>query len=310
MYEPWPPCDVRYIKLGSGGSWAQLSFDHGEIHFGYHEAPHELCQLGAWDEVRKHLALGTLAQGTTTGHLRQVRDFYTLGRDCLWVTLENGHLWWAYADPEVIVVPARDRGSSRMRRVVDRWHNTDRRGRPLRQDELSTRLTQVASYRQTICRIKDVGYLLRRIEGIDEPVVGKAAQARDVMTSVATEMIKGLHWADFETLVDLIFARTGWQRISRAGGTLKDFDLVLSEPATGQTAFVQVKSKADARVLCEVIERFRAAGVHDHMFFVCHTLRGATDARNQDDVHVWTGNQLGEVTVRTGLFDWLVARSR
>ena len=31
-------------------------------------------------------------------------------------------------------------------------------------------------------------------------------------------MIAELHWADFEIMVDLIFARGGWQRTSVLGG--------------------------------------------------------------------------------------------
>ena len=48
---PINPKEIRYIKLGSGGRWAALSFERGEIHFGYHEVPHELCQSGDWEAV-------------------------------------------------------------------------------------------------------------------------------------------------------------------------------------------------------------------------------------------------------------------
>ena len=114
---------------------------------------------------------------------------------------------------------------------------------------MSTLLTQVAAYRQTICRIKPAAYLLRRINAVEEPVVARAREARSAMVAVAAEMIAALHWADFETLVDLIFARSGWQRISRVGGTQKDVDLILEQPATGEKACVQVKSKAGQAVL-------------------------------------------------------------
>ncbi|MBP0115736.1 hypothetical protein [Bradyrhizobium vignae] len=39
-------------------------------------------------------------------------------------------------------------------------------------------LTKVASYRRTICAVKAQDYLLRRINGIEEPIVAKASQAR------------------------------------------------------------------------------------------------------------------------------------
>ncbi len=32
---PINPKEFRYIKLGGGGSWAELAFERGELHFGY-----------------------------------------------------------------------------------------------------------------------------------------------------------------------------------------------------------------------------------------------------------------------------------
>ncbi|MBL8705215.1 MAG: hypothetical protein JNM30_10240 [Rhodospirillales bacterium] len=61
------------------------------------------------------------------------------------------------------------------------------------------------------------------------------------MTQIAAGMITQLHWVNFESMVDLIFARSGWQRVSRLGETQADVDLVLALPTTGQRAFVKVK---------------------------------------------------------------------
>ena len=68
----------------------------------------------------------------------------------------------------------------------------------------------MANFRATICAVVENDYLLRRINGIEEPVVAKAREAREQMIAIAVEMIRSLHWADFETLTDLIFARSGW----------------------------------------------------------------------------------------------------
>ena len=51
-----------------------------------------------------------------------------------------------------------------------------------------------------------------------------------------------LHQDDFETLVDLIFARGGWHRVSALGGNEADIDLAVEQSLTGERAFVQVKS--------------------------------------------------------------------
>ncbi len=123
-----------------------------------------------------------------------------------------------------------------MRKTVDGWHKSNIQDEPLRTDHLSTKLTQVAAYCQTICSVKEADYLIRRINGVDEPVVARAREVRQAMVTVASEMIAGLHWAEFETLVDLIFSRSGWQRVSRVGENLTDVDLVLEQPSTGETA--------------------------------------------------------------------------
>ena len=171
------------------------------------------------------------------------------------------------------------------------------------------RLTQVAAYRQTICKVKASDYLLRRINGVEEPVVARAREARSAMIAVAAEMIAGLHWADFETLVDLIFARSGWQRVSRVGENLTDVDLILEQPATGETAFVQVKSRAGQAVLNDYVDRFRRSGKHDHMFFVCHSPKGPLNVDDGEKLHIWAGDRLADAAVRAGLFDWLMERS-
>jgi hypothetical protein len=55
-------------------------------------------------------------------------------------------------------------------------------------------------------------------------------------TDIALRMVRQLNCRDFETLVDLIFLRGGWQRISALGGDQAHVDLVLSEPISGETA--------------------------------------------------------------------------
>jgi hypothetical protein len=39
------------------------------------------------------------------------------------------------------------------------------------------------------------------------------------MVDVTAEALQLLDWRDFETLVDLIFARNGWNRVFTTGGT-------------------------------------------------------------------------------------------
>lgn len=308
--QPVAPREIRYIKLGPGNAWAKAALERGELSFGYSNVPHEPCLAGDWEAVVGILRTQGRTRQKARDQMRAVHAFYTLGADCLWITFALGHLWWAFAEPEVIWfgTDGSDHGARR-RRVVGTWCNTDIAGSPLTFDGLSSRLTQVAGYRQTICSVEESAYLVRRINAAEEPVIARATAARSAMIESAAEMIAGLHWADFETMVDLIFARSGWQRVSRVGGTQKDVDLVLRLPTTGEGACVQVKSKAGQRVLDDYINRFEDSGLYDRMFFVCHTPKANLVTNDSPRVHVWTGKTLAIAATDAGLFDWLMVRS-
>tara|TARA_R110002110_G_scaffold312446_5_gene525799 strand:+ start:491 stop:1420 length:930 start_codon:yes stop_codon:yes gene_type:complete len=303
------PTEIRYVKLGAGGKWVNDSLSQRTLSFGYGGIPHEICQQGDWEAVQRLFVEEGRKPGKAKDAAREIRDFYELGPDCLWVTFADRQLWWAFAEPGVIWRGGDDTvQASRIRNIAGEWHNTDIAGNVLAIEHLSTRLTQVAAYRQTICQVKESNYLLRRIHGIEEPLVVRAREARAQTVAVASDMIKGLHWADFETLVDLIFNRSGWQRISRVGGTQADTDIVLELPTTGETAFVQVKSKAGQAVLNNYLQRFSTSS-HDRMFFVCHSPVGSLQYDGTSGVHIWAGDDLADAAINAGLFDWLTERS-
>lgn len=310
--DPIAPTLIRYIKLGRGGAWAQSCLAAGELQFGYRTVPHDLCLANRWDTVTELLMQQGRSRAKANDAVREIRDFYSLGPDCLWITFADGHLWWTFAEAEVTWTGKSDDGSRgpRMRRTLNGWRNANILGEPLRIDQLSSKLTQVAAYRQTICTVKEEAYLLRRINGVEEPVVARARETRSDMAAIAADMIAGLHWADFETLVDLIFSRSGWQRISRIGGDQADTDLVLEQPTTGERAFVQVKSKAGQAVLDDYVGRYRRANGYDRLFFICHSPRSELTNGEDPNLHVWAGPRLADAAVKAGLFDWLVERSR
>ena len=197
----------------------------------------------------------------------------------------------------------------RQRRVIGAWSNMDLMGRPLRFGELSTRLTKVASYRQTICQVSEDEHLLRLLKGAESPVLAMARAAKSQMLLATERMIADLHWADFEKMVDLIFARNGWHRVSELGGRQKGLDLEVYEPVLGLRGFVQVKSQADQAVLNRELERYEAGGGFDHMFFVCHSPKGELKILDRPDVHVWARERLADMAVKAGLYDWLLQRS-
>lgn len=141
----------------------------------------------------------------------------------------------------------------------------------------------MACYQRTTCRVRGTDYLLRRINAEEEPVVLRTREARRELVASAAELILALHWRDFEVLVDLLFARGGWQRVSELGGTMKDLYLVVEQPITAERISVQVKSKSLQAVLDAAAAAFAASGAPGQLYFVCYSpgaeLKGAANGR-------------------------------
>jgi len=302
------PKHIRYIKLGDGGRWAQEALSDGVLCFGYHSIPHKTCERKDWKRVWSMLS-DRKSDGARTAGVTEVSAFYELGEDCLWITFADGHLYWAFAHSKVRSTGDNSGdGPSRCRTTIDGWHKTDIFERPLRIAALSSKLTKVANFRATICKVAEEDYLLRRINGVEEPIVTRANKVRRAMIDVAAEMIRGLHWADFETLTDLIFARSGWQRSTRVGDNLTDVDLIMEQPTTGETAFVQVKSQAGQATVDDYLGRFHRSG-YDRFFFVCHSAQGKLTLPNEPRLHLFEGERMADAAVNNGLYTWLIERS-
>lgn len=300
---------VRYIKLGTGGAFASAALERGEIYLDHREVPRELAARADRDAIIAHyISLGR-PPGKAKDFAREVMDFHTLPEETIWITFENGCLWWARAKLRVEWIgPSEGRGT-RLRRLLEPWRNTDLTGAVLLKDNLSTRLTKVAGYRQTLCAIEAEGYLRRRLIGEPDPVVSQALEARAAILQIISALIAGLHETDFETMVDVLLARGGWHRVSALGGTMKDADLLVEHPVSGERVLVQVKSRASQRVLDDYLERFDANPGLARLIFACHSPTGPLHASGRPEVTIWSGEGLAEAALRSGLLDWLIARA-
>lgn len=298
------PQTIRYIKLGSQDAWSE-ALEVGELRMGHKQIPHAICQAGDWDGIAALFVAEGRRASKAHDFTRELRDFYTLGPDCLWITFARGHLWWAFVEPQVEPLP----DGGRRRRVIGKWSNLDLLGQPLRRDQMSSQITRVAAYRQTICQVADPKALLARIRGVQGATLMRALQVQTELLDVTEQLIAGLHEDDFEFLVDLIFARSGWQRASVLGGTLKDIDLDVYEPLTGMRGLVQVKSQASQSVLDDYLGRLTLTDAEAQIFFICHSPKGRLVAPEQPNIHIWTGSKLAETTLKAGLFDWLLLRA-
>ncbi len=299
------PSTVRYIKLGECGRWFEDCIAQGLLRFA-EPIPHDLAAKGDWDAVRAlYIAQGSAKPGNA---LSELRTFCEQGPECLWITIGRGRLWWAFAERDV-----QDAGNGeRIRRTLGGWSSQDVHGAPLMLTGLSSRLTKTAGYPRTICGLEpDVeAYLLRRLNCDEDPLQGRAEAAKAELLEIAETLVSDLHWRDFEVLVDLIFADSGWRRVGAVGGGAQaDSDLILQQTATGERALVQVKSSADAAVFEDYLRRFRAQRDIDRLFFVCHSFRGSKPLQTIG-VHVWLRSEVAQKAIKAGLLDWLLERRR
>lgn len=302
------PPEIRYIKLGRGGCWVDASLDRGELHFGFKDVPHEIALQGDRQEIRSFYLSQGRTEGVATSFAREVMDFYFLPTTALWITFARDRLWWCFADPEVFPLERSGHQGARMRRTLDGWHDCDRFGRQLRLDTLSTRLTKTAAFRATICKVEARDYLLRRLNGDEDPAVDRLRLAQETLLRSIEELVCGLHWRDFEILTDLVFARLGWQRVSVLGETMADVDIVLEQPVTREKGVVQVKSKAGRPELNAFVAAATAMGCA-RAWFVVHTPSSELDSPSST-IEVWSVLQIARVVQQAGLVEWLIDRFR
>ena len=145
------------------------------------------------------------------------------------MTFYKDLLWWAFAGPGVSILS----DDSKTRSVIGQWTSRDLRGQPLQTRRLSGKLLMMQGFRGTICSVRELDYLRRRIAADLDPQVQATTSARHELVKNVQIMVQSLYWDDFELLIDLLLQRAGWNRVSEVGGPEKTLDITLLAPITG-----------------------------------------------------------------------------
>lgn len=301
-----------YIKLGEGGKYERGCIEeHQTLRLGYQEAPHALCLERRWDEIAELALIWTKGKGAAKCHANQVRLFYESGSDTLWITFYKGLLWWCFSKPAVSVLEDK----SKTRPVIGRWRSDNVAGNELQMSGLSGKLLMLQGFRGTICDVREREYVLRKINGEQEPSVKAAKRKRDSLVDKIQTIICNLGWRDFELLVDLIFTNAGWKRVSEVGGAQKTVDLVLDAPIIGRRYGVQVKSEADRAAFEEYKGKVENRPEPKH-YFVVHSpspdireLAERMTGEEKEKVEVLGPHQLADLSVKYGLVDWIIGKA-
>ncbi|HHC5060708.1 restriction endonuclease [Aeromonas veronii] len=299
---------IRYIKLGDGGKWEPYCIEEKQVlRLGYESPHHQESLAGDWDTVRNFwLSARKGNNGAASRDLNQIRDFYELSEADIWVTFYRRKMYWCHAHKEVYELE----DGSRIRKVIGSWSCLDKNGSLLSIENIDGRITKVQGYRGTICGVELPEYLLRKINGEVQPEIQSTKEALEALKKNVEDLIKGLWWHDFELLVDLIFAQSGWQRISVLGKAEKDIDLDIFSPVSQKRAFVQVKSTTTADQIQNYREIFSQHHQYDEMYFVFHTFLGSLKNLSINDprVTLWDISRVAELVINAGLIDWLLAK--
>ena len=301
------PRDMRFIKLGRKSVWWPLARDTNSLRIGFQQVDFALCEAGEWDKAKKEFAATGLRKGAgdITRAVNQVREFFELPESVLWCTIEDWDVWWCFAEAKVIDLCSGDNATAeeqgaRMRQVIDRWRNTDVNGNRLRRDSMTTKITKVASFQETICKPSGASDLLNRIRAIQSDSHARAARSREELVLAVGDVLDQLHQKDFELLVELIFSSSGWKRISAVGGTQKTLDLAMILPTTGDHCFVQVKSQTDRTTFRNLVDALDRLQGYSRMLFVYHTPAEPFENTAADRVTVWHRYEFARQAVQAG----------
>lgn len=174
---------------------------------------------------------------------------------------------------------------------------------------MTTKITKVAAFQETICKPSGASDLLNRIRAVQSKAHERAARAHDKLVLAIGDVLDRLHQNDFELLIELIFSSSGWKRISALGGTQKTLDLAMILPTTGEYCFVQVKSQTNRTTFRDLVDALDNAQGYSRMFFAYHTPSEPFENTAADRVTIWHRYEVARQAVRAGLTDCVLSRT-
>lgn len=296
--------NAYYIKLGTGGKWEKDSFSRGLLRFGWKHQSVADINAGQWDTIAAQLQ-SNQKPGVATTDLNRLRDIAQSTSDDVWIAFSAAKLWWAR-----LKGPVREDSISKYRETVDGWHDKSVSGELLVLNELPGKLAMLQGFRGTACRVLERELLQRVLAGTRSALAESISARRQALAADLEKAIRELHWKDFETLVDLVFRHTGWERVSVLGQQAKGYDLELREPITDERYVVQIKSKANRAELDDTVSQFSPED-YRRVFFVVHTPSRDLEVSMDlpEHVQIVSPAQLAELALAAGLVQWLESKA-
>jgi hypothetical protein len=241
------PQSVRYVKNGQESKWWPAAKAGGQIHLGWWFIPRELLRKRDLPGIKTCIQGHYKNPGSASADFNAIKLVLENPSRHIWVTFEDGCLWWCTVRDGITVnldEGKKETEGSFWLTCNRPWSNHSLGGRPLARSDLPGTVGAVAGFRATICEPKGSPDILRVIQDKKNPDAVAVTQTREAYIAAVGKLIAQLHDRDFELLIDLILARTGWTRLAKLGGVTEGIDIEAENAAANEIAFVQVKSRA------------------------------------------------------------------
>ena len=201
------PTSVRYVKNGRRGQWWQAAKENGQVHLGWKSIPRELLLGPDYPRIEKILRAQYGTRPGATQDFNALRDLLDAPSKHVWVTFEDGCMWWCTVRDGATVNPdgeSTKKGNFWL--VCDRpWSKHSLGvGKLLAISDLPGTVTTTAGFQGTVCTPKDWQAILRILQQGKDPDAAKAAKARSDYERAILQVVKRLSPKDFEQLIDLI----------------------------------------------------------------------------------------------------------
>jgi hypothetical protein len=283
------PTKLRFVRCGERERWRDTNFDRNQIHFGWAEVPHDALMGKDPTELKEIIGRAYFSRPfkrerdrktAVSNSVRELLDALTPEK-FTWGSIADGQLWWCTARPGINPNTESEREGHFFARCDSAWSNKSLIDSPLTLKQLAPSVAVMNRYQGTVCDPGQRVSVWRAIRGEEDPAITEFRFAREKYRNALRTMIENLHYSALEDLVDLIFSRAGYSRMSRVGGTKKDWDFESVHPEREERIAIQVKSRAGQSELADYEQRSAEADIYDRLYFVVARATGKLSQGNE-----------------------------
>lgn len=304
---------AHYIKLGKGGKWADKCIKKGIIRIGWSfiQGVNEINSK-EWNIIEEKIKSYYKSKNKKNG---ATQDYNALRRICeasqneVFITFHNGIMYWC----QPMNGPLEMDEESKFRKCLNGWSSEPIvGGKSFFISDISGYITKTQGFQGTSCQLdsKQTEIVYRLINNLKNQSMFKVESLMNQLIETAIELLKNLHPKDCEILADLVFQRTGWQRISMHGENMKFIDMQYIEPITGNRYDVQVKSGAGKKEFDKYISEYKNHQTSRFYFITFNPEKDLTELENNNPkIELLYGAKLAQLIIDLGLLGWVLKKS-